>query len=153
MKKFISVTLSVAMLAASVTAASAATVQPVSGKVSHNGGEGFKLVSGSVDAKQGDKVMVAAGGKALIVYENGCRETVGAGRVASVGTAANCKDQSAGSQVLADMGTSHAKLSTPSHAAAAAPISPVVPVLVAVGAGAGIIYLIKSNGPKCASAC
>jgi hypothetical protein len=135
MNKFISMTLAAAMVAASVSAASSATIQVVAGKVAHNGGTGFKAVNASKAAKQGDKVMTSAASEADIVYEDGCREHVRANRVVHVRTAAICQSE-----------TANAGTHLP-------PEIPPVAVAAAVGAGAGLIYLIASKGPKCVSAC
>jgi hypothetical protein len=59
-----------ALLTAS--AASAATVEPVSGDVSVNQGQGFKKLAAAFEAKVGDSVMVSPGGSAKISYADGC---------------------------------------------------------------------------------
>lgn len=73
---------SVVVLSAAVVAfglpASAATVNP-SGQVSVNQGAGFHTVKGAAQVNPGDKVMVASGGSATVVYENGCSLTLDAG--------------------------------------------------------------------------
>lgn len=53
---------------ATASAASAATLTPVSGSVLLNTGAGYKPVSGSVEVKPGDSILVNAGGKAELAY-------------------------------------------------------------------------------------
>ena len=66
-----------------------ATVEPVAGKVSLNRGQGFKEVTGRAQANAGDQVMVNPGGRAKIVYFEGCMVDVRPGAV--VGVAGSCK--------------------------------------------------------------
>ena len=66
-----------------------ATVEPVAGKVSLNRGQGFKEVTGRAQANTGDQVMVNPGGRAKIVYLEGCMVDVRPGAV--VGIAGSCK--------------------------------------------------------------
>ena len=66
-----------------------ATVEPVAGKVSLNRGQGFKEVTGRAQANAGDQVMVNPGGRAKIVYLEGCMVDVRPGAV--VGIAGSCK--------------------------------------------------------------
>lgn len=56
----------------------AATVQPVSGTVSVNTGSGYTRISGPVQVKEGDRVLVSPGGSVQIVYD-GCTINVTAG--------------------------------------------------------------------------
>ena len=66
-----------------------ATVEPVAGKVSLNRGQGFKEVTGRAQVTAGDQVMVNPGGRAKIVYLEGCMVDVRPGAV--VGIAGSCK--------------------------------------------------------------
>lgn len=52
----------------SVSAASAATLTPLSGNVLLNQGAGYKPVAGTVDVKPGDSVLVNPGGSAQLTY-------------------------------------------------------------------------------------
>ncbi len=70
--------------------ATAATVEPIAGKVSLNSGKGFKDLSGVTSANRGAKVMTGPNSEATIVYEDGCRVHVAAGQVVSVTTSAIC---------------------------------------------------------------
>lgn len=69
----------------------AATVQTVSGSVYIDRGSGYTNVGGSTSAKPGDLVMAKAGGRAVIIYEDGCRQAVEVGSVATVGSASPCQ--------------------------------------------------------------
>ena len=55
----------------------AATLEVVGGGVSINKGSGFKTVTGLVDAQPGDRITVAKGGSANIVYADGCTIRLG----------------------------------------------------------------------------
>jgi hypothetical protein len=54
----------------------AATVEPGQGSLSINHGQGFEPVGGPMTAKAGDSVMVAPGGTATVVYDDGCKVAV-----------------------------------------------------------------------------
>lgn len=64
--------------------AQAATVGNVVGRVSINSGKGFRAVHGTATAQAGDVVMAGPGGRAEIVYANGCRQKVPAGETVTV---------------------------------------------------------------------
>ncbi len=51
----------------------AATLQPGSGQLSVNQGQGFQPVNSRIDANVGDSVMVGPGGSATLVYDDGCK--------------------------------------------------------------------------------
>ncbi len=55
----------------------AATLEVVGGSVSINKGSGFKTVTGFVDAQTGDRITVAKGGGANVVYADGCTIRLG----------------------------------------------------------------------------
>jgi hypothetical protein len=66
--------------------AAAATLKAVSAPVSVNSGEGFRqVVSGTIDVSVGTQVMAGPGGKARIVYADGCVTDVNPGAVVTVG--------------------------------------------------------------------
>jgi hypothetical protein len=54
----------------------AATVEPSQGSLSINHGQGFEPVGGPTTANVGDSLMVAPGGTATVVYDDGCKVTV-----------------------------------------------------------------------------
>ena len=62
----------------------AASVQVANGQVSVNSGAGFKVLSASMVVGAGASVMVSPGGRADIVYDNGCREVVRGGAISVV---------------------------------------------------------------------
>ena len=69
----------------------AATIEPVQGSLSVNqAGQGFHPISGRVDAKAGDSVMVSPDGAAMIVYDDGCKVNVQPGAVATISALSPC---------------------------------------------------------------
>ncbi len=66
------------------TQASAASLVVSAGKVSVNTGEGFRTIRLPTAVGAGTAVMVSPGGRADIVYDNGCRQIVSGGVVAVV---------------------------------------------------------------------
>ena len=69
---------------ACLPAMAAATVQVVQGKVSVNQGQGYKQVAAASAVSTGDQVMAAPGGRAKIVYSDGCAVDVYPGAVVTV---------------------------------------------------------------------
>jgi hypothetical protein len=80
--------------AASVVALSgsafAATVTSIEGSVKVNTGSGYHAVSGTAEVKPGGSVMVGPGGKAEIIYSDGCRTPVTSGAVSVVAPVSPC---------------------------------------------------------------
>jgi hypothetical protein len=73
------------VLAVSVTAPSwAATLESLHGEVSINRGHGFQRVIGTVEANVGDAIMVGPGGRARVVYRDGCPVNVDPGSVVRI---------------------------------------------------------------------
>lgn len=68
----------------------AATLQPGSGQLSVNQGQGFQPVDSRIDANAGDSVMVGPGGSATLVYDDGCKVDVQPGAVATVAPLSPC---------------------------------------------------------------
>jgi hypothetical protein len=68
----------------------AATLQPDQGSLTINQGQGFRPVNNRIDANVGDSVMVAPGGSATVVYDDGCKVTVEPGTVATIGPLSPC---------------------------------------------------------------
>ena len=82
----------IAILAATSMAlpAFAATLQPIEAGVKINRGDGFRDAAGATQAKVGDIVMVAPGGSARLVYEDGCKVSVKPGGVVTVKKLSPC---------------------------------------------------------------
>jgi len=72
------------------TSAWAATIEPGQGNLSINQGQGFQPVNGRIDANVGDSVMVAPGGSATVVYDDGCTVSVQPGGVTTVAPLSPC---------------------------------------------------------------
>ena len=72
----------------------AATVDSVRGQVSINRGDGFRRVTGTVQANIGDSVMVSPNGKARVVYPDGCAVEVNPGAVVTITALSPCKASS-----------------------------------------------------------
>ena len=72
------------------SAVSAATVTSVRGGVSINRGSGFSRISSGTSASPGDSVMAGSTGRAIIVYDDGCREKVEPGSVVTVALIPPC---------------------------------------------------------------
>lgn len=68
----------------------AATLQPGEGSLTINQGQGFQPVNNRVDANVGDSVMVAPGGAATVVYDDGCKVQVQPGSVTTVAPISPC---------------------------------------------------------------
>jgi hypothetical protein len=68
----------------------AVMVEPGQGDLSINRGQGFMPVKSQMSAKVGDSVMVAPGGSATVVYDDGCKVTVQPGAVTSIAALSPC---------------------------------------------------------------
>jgi hypothetical protein len=68
----------------------AATLEPGQGNLTINQGQGFQPVNGRIDANVGDSVMVAPGGSATVVYDDGCKVDVQPGAVTTVAPLSPC---------------------------------------------------------------
>jgi hypothetical protein len=68
----------------------AAVLEPGTGDLTINQGQGFKPVTGSATANVGDSVMVGPGGSATIVYDDGCKVGVKPGAVATIAPLSPC---------------------------------------------------------------
>jgi hypothetical protein len=67
-----------------------ATVEPGQGSLSINDGQGFTPVGGPVIAKVGDSLMVAPGGTATVVYDDGCKVAVQPDGVTTIAPLSPC---------------------------------------------------------------
>jgi hypothetical protein len=67
-----------------------ATFEPGQGTLSVNQGQGFQPVNGRIDANVGDAAMVAPGGTATIVYDDGCTVPIQPGDVATITPLSPC---------------------------------------------------------------
>ena len=72
------------------SAAWAATVEPVTGEVSLNQGQGFKKLASAFEAKVGDAVMVSPGGSAKVSYADGCAVNLKPGAVMVIAALSPC---------------------------------------------------------------
>lgn len=72
------------------TSSWAATVEPGQGNLTINQGQGFQPINNRVDANVGDSVMVAPGGSATVVYDDGCTVNVQPGAVTSIAPISPC---------------------------------------------------------------
>lgn len=68
----------------------AAVLEPGTGDLTINQGQGFKPVTSSATANVGDSVMVGPGGSATIVYEDGCKVNVRPGAVTTIAPLSPC---------------------------------------------------------------
>lgn len=68
----------------------ATTLEPGQGTLSVNQGQGFQPVNSRIDANVGDSAMVAPGGTATIVYDDGCKVPVQPGEVATIAPLSPC---------------------------------------------------------------
>jgi hypothetical protein len=72
------------------SAASAATVDSIEGRVLLNRGDGFQVLAVATTANPGDKVMASPDGSAKLRYGDGCVIDVRPGAVVSVGEKSPC---------------------------------------------------------------
>jgi hypothetical protein len=73
-----------------VTSAGAASLASIQGSVKVNSGSGFHEVAGTAQVAPGTSVMVAPGGRADILYSDGCRIPVRPGAVQVVAPVSPC---------------------------------------------------------------
>lgn len=105
-----------------------ATVNVTGGEVFVDQGSGYRPVSNTHSVKPGDIVMAKVGGKAEVVYEDGCRQTVDVGAVVVVGQSSPCAANATGDTTLYWVGG------------------------LAVAAGVGIAIALSGDDSKSASA-
>ena len=84
----------VASLIVASSTAQATMVQPVSGQVMINQGQGYKTIKNPIELKTGDQVIVNPGGFAKVNYTDGCSIPVQPGAVATIGAQSPCVAQS-----------------------------------------------------------
>ena len=75
------------------TAADAAMLAGIQGRVLVNSGGGYQAVSGSLELKPGDLVMAGPGGGASLSFEDGCVTAVGPGAVVAISQHSPCVTQ------------------------------------------------------------
>ena len=68
----------------------AAVIESGVGDLTINQGQGFKPASPGATANVGDAVMVGPGGRATVVYDDGCRVPVQAGAVSTIAPLSPC---------------------------------------------------------------
>ena len=83
MRQLRTVLVAVLILARAVPAW-ATTVEPRAGEVFIDRGSGYVRVEGPITANPGNTVMAMAGGSAVIVYDNGCRQSVELGVLVTI---------------------------------------------------------------------
>ena len=110
----------------------AAVVQPVQGTLSLNQGQGFSPINGAINAKVGDSLMVAPGGSATVVYEDGCKVDIRPGAVTTIAPLSPCAAGSNAQSYEQSSGWNWGAI--------------VVGGLAAGGAGWGIYEATKSSG-------
>jgi hypothetical protein len=119
----------------------AAIVEPGIGDLTINHGQGFKPVTGGVNANVGDSVMVGPGGSATIVYEDGCKVDVRPGAVTSIAPLSPCASgsnaQNYNNCPIGSDGRPHCQDDWGWAIGAG---------LLAIGLGVGIYEATKSNG-------
>lgn len=72
------------------TSSWAASIEPGQGSLTINQGQGFQPVNNRIDANVGDFVMVAPGGSATVVYDDGCTVNVQPGAVTTIAPLSPC---------------------------------------------------------------
>jgi hypothetical protein len=72
------------------TSSWAATIEPGQGSLTINQGQGFQPINSRVDANVGDSVMVAPGGSATLVYDDGCKVDVQPDAVTTIAPISPC---------------------------------------------------------------
>lgn len=132
-------------LMAGAAVAHAATLTDISGEVRVNGGDGFKIVSGTVTVQPGDIIMAGAKASARIVYSEKYSVPVEPGRIKTV---AKSGEQA---MRLAKLRSSAMRQSAGGGSAAAGTqCLPGVPLIYCVVGGAaaigGGIAIIASSG-------
>ena len=68
----------------------AAVVEPGSGDLTVNQGQGFKSITSRATANVGNSVMVGPGGSATVVYDDGCKVNVQPGAVTTIAPLSPC---------------------------------------------------------------
>ena len=111
----------------------AATVQPGSGTLFVQGGNGFQPITGPTEVPPGTQVMVSPGGYANLTYPDGCAVQVRPGEVTTIGTTSPCVNPYA---------------SPPQPTAQTPDTDPWLwagVALLAAGAGVGIYYAVSAS--------
>jgi hypothetical protein len=127
--------------------ASAAVIQPTSGRVLINRGTGYEPVTQSLLVGAGDSVMVSVDGGAQLVYSDQCSISVKPGGVVTVAAEAPCKGASADFDGTR-MGAGFCSLKDdPKSFCEPEPDHPWLPV--AAFAGVLTVGIIEMNQPAC----
>jgi hypothetical protein len=120
----------------------AATIEPGSGELTINQGQGFKPVTSHSNANVGDSVMVGPGGSATVVYDDGCRATVKPGAVVTITPLSPC----ASGSNAADMGVPPPVVPAQPYVEDSGWAGVAVGVLAAGALGVGIWRASEGNG-------
>jgi hypothetical protein len=132
----------------------AAMIEPGTGDLTLNQGQGFKPVERRAAANVGDSVMVGPGGSATLVYDDGCKVSVRPGAVATIAPLSPC----ASGSNAADMGLPPAPAVQPAYAPQSNWWEAALGVaLFGTGIGIAIYEATKHKGTttavECASKC
>ena len=122
----------------------------VTGMVLVNHGGGYTPVKRDQGVKTGDRIMARAGGRANLLYGNGCSVSIQPGKVLTVGATPNCEHYSAGDKLYTAADLPEPRPAPPAFAPT--PVSDgigtwpiIVGGLVVVGAGVGIAVATQSS--------
>ena len=128
------------------TAAQATMVQPITGEVRINQGQGYKTIKNPIEAKAGDQVIVNPGGYAKVNYSDGCNVSIQPGAVAIIGKQSPCTvSRTEGSMTQTQAVNGEAPV-TPTICATPTDLALCVGVVAAVTGG--IIAASNSGGSK-----
>jgi hypothetical protein len=83
-----------------ISAVHAATLFNIQGPVSVNKGDGFQSVSGTIDVKPGDRVMVGRDGRAELSYDSACINVINSNSTAIVAAQSPCSATTTGTNLL-----------------------------------------------------
>jgi len=114
----------------------AASLTSIEGGVQVNRGGGYRKATGNVDVGAGDQVMIEAGGRATLVFGNGCQVPVNPGSVYVVPAEAPCAAEPTTETAQSDFGL------TPEQLALGG---------AAVGVGAVVAVVASSNSSSSSS--
>jgi len=148
-------------IAASLAIPSLASAQPavspdavvltsVTGVVLVNHGGGYVPLKGDRAVKTGDRIMARAGGKANLLYGNGCSVSIQPGKVVMVGPTPDCEHYSAVDKLYtaADLPEPPAPPAPPPAAVGIDPWPIIIGVVVVVGVGVGVGGIGSNPSPS-----
>ena len=149
------------LLAIGCIGAEAATLEHVHGKVLVNRGDGFQPVTGPVELRAGDLVMVDKKSSAIVTYGGGCGKRVSSDTVFRLEEHSDCdlfKEKNGPALPHDPAGTAAGSVAGPGGAGAvdgavaAAGIGEISTTTIAIGVGVGIVVgagiLISRDSPN-----